>query len=77
MDCQIFKITRHVKNTPSNFVTAYGCFKHVHIDIVGHLSNSEGFSYLLTIVDKFSSSIEAVLMRDMTATTVTRAFFDT
>lgn len=76
LHCQAFKITKHVKNRPSSCVAPDGRFKHVYINI-GLLSIIKDFSYFLTIVDRFSWFIEAVPMRDMTATNVTRLFIDT
>ena len=31
-----------------------GRFQHVHVDLVGPLPLARGFTYLLTIVDRFS-----------------------
>lgn len=59
-DCQTPKVTRHVKNDPTDFVAPDARFKHVHIDIVGPLPTSEGFTYLLTMIDRFSRWPEAV-----------------
>jgi len=47
----------------------------VHIDIVV-LSYSDGYSYLLTLVDRFSRWPEAIPLSDMSAPTVAQAFLD-
>lgn len=49
-------------------------FDHVHVDIVGPLPLSTGFSYLLTCVDHFSRWQDAFSMRDLAAETVARIF---
>ena len=39
----------------------------LHVDLVGPLPESEGFSYLLTVVDRFSRWMEAVPLASITA----------
>lgn len=52
-DCQASKINRHMHIRPAQFVAPKSRFEKVHIDIVGPLPNSKGFSYLLTMIDRF------------------------
>jgi len=53
-------------------------FSHVHIDIVGPLPVTEdGFTYLLTIVDRSTRWLEAVPIRSITSTTCADAFIET
>lgn len=74
--CQQSKITRHVKHTPAHFVAPDGRFDHIHIDIVGPLPTIDGYAYILTMIDRFSRWVEAVPLREISAQTVVRAFFD-
>ncbi len=54
LDCQRAKIHRHTKAPLGDFPTPMARFSHIHVDIVGPLPQSQGFSYLLTIVDRFT-----------------------
>lgn len=46
--CQKTKIQRHTKSPPSNFAVPDGRFRHLHVDLVGPLTEVHGHQYILT-----------------------------
>lgn len=74
VSCQKAKVYRHVKSKTENIKIPECRFEHIHIDLVGPLPMSENFSYILTIVDRFSRWPEAYPLKEMSAQTVAKAF---
>ncbi|KAG8171694.1 hypothetical protein JTE90_012613, partial [Oedothorax gibbosus] len=51
VECQRSKIHRHTHSPSQRFILTSRRFEHIHLDIVGPLPPSEGYSYLITIID--------------------------
>ena len=71
--CQTSKVHRHVKAPLSTFKVPSCRFDHINIDLVGPLPSSQGYTYLFTIVDRFTRWPEAIPLSDTSASTCARA----
>ena len=69
VDCQRAKIGRHITPDIGNFEVPDKRFTHIHVDLV-NMPASNGFSYLLTVIDRFSRWPMAIPLADIATNTV-------
>ena len=73
INCQQSKTTKHVHLQPAVIPVPARRFSHVHIDLVGPLPQSSGFTQILTMMDRSTRWPEAVPLADVSASSVARA----
>ena len=76
LDCQRSKVSVHVHLQPDPVHVPKRRFSHVHVDLVGPLPVSKGFSYLFTVIDRTTRWPEAYPLSSITAGECARALFD-
>ncbi len=71
--CQRGKVFRHAHSPPDAILVPHRRFSHIHVDLVGPLPSSGGFTHLFTIVDRTSRWPEAIPMVSTTASACAQA----
>ena len=71
--CQTAKIHKHVRAPLQQFDVPHRRFDHIHVDLVGPLPPSQGFTHLMTVVDRFSRWPEALPLTDTSAPSCAQA----
>ena len=71
--CQSSKIQTHVRAPLQKVSVPQRRFDHILVDLVGPLPPSDGFTHLLTVVDRFSCWPEAIPLNDTSSISCARA----
>ena len=74
IDCHASKIQLHAKSPVQKIVVPDEPFSHLHIDIVGPLPSSQGYTHILTIIDRTTRWPEAIPLKDTTTDSCVQAF---
>src|SRR5678815_2098662 len=62
LNCQKSKVHRHTVAPLQQFIPPGERFDQVHIDLVGPLPPSNGFTHILTCIDRYTRWAEACLL---------------
>ncbi len=68
-------MSRHIHLAPETIAVPRRRFEHIHVDLVGPLPQSAGFSYLFTIVDRTTRWPEAIPLSNIAAANCAAALF--
>ena len=72
--CQSSKIHMHTKAPLEMFNVPPRRFEHIHVDLMGPLPPSNGFTHLFTIIDRFSRWPKAIPLNDTPSASCAHAF---
>jgi hypothetical protein len=75
LGCHWAKVHRHVQVPPLHILVPTHRFSHIHVDLVGPLLASKGFTYLITIIDRTSHWPEAIPIAATTTVYCANALF--
>ncbi|GFU73933.1 hypothetical protein TNCV_555581 [Trichonephila clavipes] len=70
------KVHRHTKSKFGEYEVPDTRFSVIHIDLIGPLPPSQGMTFCMTCIDRFSCWMEAVPLPDCKAETASKAFYE-
>ena len=73
VSCQKSKVRKHIHAPLGTFSTPDARFSHVHIDLVGLWLVSQGFTNLLTCIDRFTRWPESIPLNPISAESIAQA----
>ena len=71
--CQTCKVHRHIRAPLETFQVPCRRFDHINVDLVGPLPPSNGYTHLLTVVDRFTRWPEAIPLSNTSTHTCAQA----
>ena len=74
LHCQRNKVQQHVHSSVPSLPLPAGRFSHLHVDLVGPLPSSRGFTHLFTIMDRTSCWLKAVPLSSTSTEDCAKAF---
>nr|VZI32176.1 unnamed protein product [Spirometra erinaceieuropaei] len=74
LSCQRNKVQSHNKSPRGTLPSPDARFSHVHLDVVGPLPPSNGYTHLFTCVDRYTRWAEAIHLSNVQAETIVKAF---
>ncbi|GFS56137.1 uncharacterized protein K02A2.6 [Trichonephila clavipes] len=76
ISCQKCKVCRHTKSKFGEFEVPDTRFSVIHIDLIGPLPPSQGRTFCMTCIYRFSRWMEEVPLPDCKAETASKAFYE-
>ena len=73
LEYQKCKVHQHINSSVNTFSNLNAHFSHIHFDLFGPLPMCQHYQYLLTVVDCFSQWPTAVPIKNISASTVSKA----
>ena len=71
--CQCSKVVRHTQPPTQQILMPSSRFEHIHVDIIGLLPSSQGFTHLFTIVDRYLRWPKVIPIADTLASSLCMA----
>ena len=75
LQCQRGKVLRHVHIRPDKIPVPFRRFAHVHVDLVGPLPSSNGFTYLFTCINRSTRWPQTIPLTGISAAECASAMF--